>query len=111
MGASTASAQGLVHLRIDNDSFAQIDRWYSHRHELGWTGQIYRAPDGPTVALQVRAGQAMWTPRNIQFVDPPERDMPFAGYLYGDVGRKGHPNGVFCSTSCAAHESRTSAWV
>lgn len=75
---SIASAQA-VGLRIDNDSFANIDRWYSHRHELFVTVPIRDAH------LQLRWGQAMWTPRNIQFVEPPERDLSFAGYMYVDA--------------------------
>lgn len=78
-----------MHLRIDNDSFAHIDRWYSHRHELGITSAIKRVDPNASEHLlswQLRLGQAMWTPRNIQFVEPPERDLHFAGYLYGDLG-------------------------
>lgn len=74
----TAAAQ-VVGARIDNDSFANIDRWYSHRHELFATVPVRDAH------LQLRWGQVMWTPRNIQFVEPPERDLSFAGYMYLDV--------------------------
>ena len=72
-----------VGLRLDNDSFANIDRWYSHRHELFVAARVHRARH-PTL-LQFRWGQAMWTPRNIQFVEPPERDLSFAGYMYVDA--------------------------
>ena len=79
--SSTGSAQSLLRLQIANDTFMQLDRWESSRLTLD--GTIRLTPD---LHARVAVGQVMYTPRNIQFVDPPERDRAFAGWLYADLG-------------------------
>ena len=76
---------GAVQLLVENDTFAGLDRWFSHHHALGLVFPLARV-GGRALELRAALGQAMYTPRNIQREEPPARDHPFAGHLYLELG-------------------------
>jgi len=86
LAATTAHAQPrLLQVRFDNDTFAGLDRWYSNRVDLSWTAPLTRRTH-----LQLRGGQVMYTPRNIQRTDPPTRDLAFGAWLYAEAAALHH---------------------
>ncbi|MEM9864393.1 MAG: lipid A-modifier LpxR family protein [Myxococcota bacterium] len=84
--APAAEAQTLLRLRLENDTFMRLDRWQTSRLELDAVTHLKSMAAGTHHHLRVALGQVMYTPRNIQFVDPPERDHAFGAWLYGDLG-------------------------
>jgi hypothetical protein len=92
-GTSTATAdvapappaRGVVTLRLENDTFAGLDYWYSHGHELAAVVPVVRRR-GRVLRFRLAIGQALYTPRNIHFREPPPRDLPFAAQLRVDAG-------------------------
>lgn len=79
-----AGGRGVTTLRVVNDTFAGVDRWYSSRLELATTLRVAEGAGGDW-QLALRAGQVLYTSRNIQRLEAPTRDHGFGAFLYGDL--------------------------
>lgn len=98
--AADRSESGTLTLVFENDLFYNTDRHYTNGVRLswmprrdstpGWALRIARLlpwfPTEGSVRHGYAFGQNMYTPRDIELVDPPRDDRPYAGWLYGAVG-------------------------
>jgi lipid A 3-O-deacylase len=92
--------KGAFSILFENDLFFNSDHDYTNGVELGYTTAPDDTPDFATdiahalpfftkkgdVRTRYAIGQTMFTPRNINLVNPPLTDRPYAGFLYASMG-------------------------
>lgn len=88
-GAAEGDA-GEVLLRVENDTFVDLDYWDSSEVELRWISRPRWCQGSTCWRLGLGLGHRIATPRDILRLPPSRRDHPFAGRLYGDASALGH---------------------
>jgi hypothetical protein len=99
--AAELSEKGTLSFVLENDLFYNLDQHYTNGARLIWVpGRDAATPAWATYLLRLvpwipesgevihgyAIGQSMYTPRDITIANPPLRDRPYAGWLYGTVG-------------------------
>ncbi len=100
-GAEESEPTGTLGFVLENDLFYNMDRHYTNGVRLAWVPDPDTAapgwsvkwarflpwfPDEGEVHYGYAFGQSMFTPRDITRENPPLRDRPYAGWLYGTIG-------------------------
>ena len=92
---------GTLGVVLENDAFYGVDRHYTNGLMViwvpgrdaptpGWVMTLARLmpwfPEQGEIHHGYAFGQSMFTPSDITMANPPLRDRPYAGWLYGTVG-------------------------
>jgi len=91
---------GTLSFVLENDLFVNADRHYTSGVHLSWLaapgaepewiGDAFRTlpifSDTKDLRVELALGQSMYTPRDISLINPPDRDRPYAGWLYATAG-------------------------
>lgn len=97
--AAGESRIGTFSFKLENDLFGGSDRWYTAGWQLSWRAPDYDPPrflrwltDLPLPLLPdgnqrwgLALGQQIFTAADTQLTNPPLRDRPYAGWLYGAI--------------------------
>ncbi len=75
-------------LKIENDKFLLVDRYYTGGHFLSYrksisTHFIFKKKQDNTVLLNYKIGNEIYTPKNLSSFNTDDFDRPFAGWLFG----------------------------
>jgi hypothetical protein len=99
--AAESSKPGTLSLVLENDAFHGMDRHYTNGLMLiwvpgrdaptpGWAMMLARLvpwfPERGEIRHGYAFGQSMFTSSDIDVGNPPLRDRPYAGWLYGTIG-------------------------
>jgi hypothetical protein len=99
--AAESPKAGTLSVVLENDMFYGIDRHYTNGLMLtwvpgrdaptpGWVMTLARLmpwiPEQGVIRHGYTLGQSMFTPGDITLADPPLRERPYAGWLYGTIG-------------------------
>jgi lipid A 3-O-deacylase len=91
-GMPPADDGSIYTLRVENDTFANTDRYYSAGDQIGWTGPTGYLPDFIARAghaafgdgqqrISIDISQSLFTPVNTQISPPDPTDRPYAATL------------------------------
>jgi len=98
--ASEPPKDGTLAIVLENDVFHNVDRHYTNGLMLiwvpgrdapapGWILMLARLMPWFSEQGEIRhgyaVGQSMFTPSDITMANPPSRDRPYAGWLYGTI--------------------------
>ncbi|HOP48932.1 MAG TPA: lipid A deacylase LpxR family protein [Desulfobacteraceae bacterium] len=99
-GAGSAK-NGTLSLVVENDVFYDIDQHYTNGVRLNWVPSrdsftpewavkaarlVPWFPEQGEIRHGYAIGQSMFTPSDISIANPPLRERPYAGWLYGTIG-------------------------
>ncbi len=83
-----------IELKIENDKFIFVDRYYTGGHFLTYKKRIERnfifnKEEDSALLLSFKVGNEIYTPKNLSSFNTDDFDRPFAGWLFGsfEVGR------------------------
>lgn len=100
-GGEDERPAGTFSLNLENDLFYDADRHYTNGVRFAWVPDQRRPvpkwardfaglmpwfPADGTIRYGYAFGQSMFTPSDIEVVDPPRGERPYAGWLYGSIG-------------------------
>ncbi len=86
---------------LENDVFYGRDEHYTNGIQINWvpersadvpgwakslTEMVPWFPNNQKIHHGYAFGQSMFTPDDIELTDPPEKNRPYAGWLYGSIG-------------------------
>lgn len=98
--AAESPVAGTMSLVLENDAFSGIDRHYTNGLMVVWVPDrdvptpewimmlarlIPWFPEQGEIRHGYAFGQNMFTPSDIDMANPPLRDRPYAGWLYGTI--------------------------
>ena len=98
--AAESPKAGTLSVVLENDVFYGMDRHYTNGLMLSWVpGRDAPTPEWLMMLARLMPwfpeqgeirhgyafGQSMFTPRDITIANPPLRDRPYAGWLYGTI--------------------------
>lgn len=99
-GAEESPRSGTLSFVLENDLFYNVDRHYTNGVRLVWVPDRKSSPpawavksarlmpwfpDEGVIRPGFALGQSMFTPSDIAMSDPPARERPYAGWLYGTI--------------------------
>jgi lipid A 3-O-deacylase len=99
--AAESPKSGTLSVVLENDAFYGTDRHYSNGLMLIWVpGRDAPTPEWARMMARLMMcspgqgeirhgyafGQSIFTPSDIDIANPPLRDRPYAGWLYGTIG-------------------------
>ncbi|MGH7043486.1 MAG: lipid A deacylase LpxR family protein [Acetobacteraceae bacterium] len=94
--AEPPGGDGILTLRVENDTLNGTDRYYTSGEHIGWTGPVGDVPDplgqlghrlwgDGQQRISLGLSQLLFTPRDTQMSSPDPRDRPYAGLLLGGL--------------------------
>jgi hypothetical protein len=99
--AAESPKSGTLSVVLENDVFSGIDRHYTNGLMLNWVpGRDASTPEWVIMLVRLMPwfpetgeirhgysfGQSIFTPSDLSVANPPLRDRPYAGWLFGTIG-------------------------
>ncbi|MGC9494025.1 lipid A deacylase LpxR family protein [Vibrio genomosp. F10] len=93
----TASERSTVSFSLDNDGIFGVDQDYTNGIFLSYTSGAINTPwiltplslsvwgASPLDKVEFTLGHKMWTPSDIEAMEPLANDRPYAGYFHGEL--------------------------
>ncbi len=87
---SAQKIEEQIELKIENDKFLFIDRYYTGGHFLTYKKSlnnnfIFNKKDDNNVLLSFKIGNEIYTPKDLSSFNTADFDRPFAGWLFGAI--------------------------
>ncbi len=91
MYAYYANAQKIdqqIEFKIENDKFIFVDKYYTGGHFITYkksisTNFVFKKNENNKLLLIYKAGNEIYTPKNLSSFNTEDFDRPFAGWLFG----------------------------